>query len=142
MRNTNKKYSFKMKKLFTLLLILVSFKTMSQPLFGYTPSEIRAEHPDADWLYDKWGEPKNMLAMSYKTDGALISYLFNDDNKSMFTIITIYQQGLLQAFIEKYNSRYVIINDYTWRLYKDDSIYECYLKRADNGNYFFMWSIK
>lgn len=131
-----------MKKLFTILLILVSFKTMSQPLFGYTPSEIRLKVGDKNWLYDKWGDDKDMMTMSYADDGVLVSYLFNQYNKSMFTIITIYKQGLLQAFIEGYNNRYVIVNDYTWRLYKDDSIYECYLKRADNGNYFFMWSIK
>lgn len=129
------------KLLFVFLLFTVS-TGKAQPLFGFTPSEIRAKVPDAVWSYDKWGHDKELLSMAYSTDKVKTYYLFNADNRSLITIMYPLSQGTLQATIEIYNKRYVIVDNYNWKLYKEGVVYECTLSQTDNDDYFFMWSIK
>ena len=137
-----------MKKTIFKTLIAMLFLTMlgndavSQPLFGYTPSEVRSEFPNASWTYDKWGDNKDMLMMSYSTQTFEVSYLFNQNNKSVFTSISPTKQGTLQYLIETYNNRYVIISNTKWKLYKGGSIFVCELLQKNDGSYFFFWTLE
>ena len=129
------------KLLFVFLLFTVS-TGKAQPLFGFTPSEIRAKVPDVEWIYDKWGDNDELLSMAYSTDKVKTYYLFNGDSHSIFTIMYPLRQGTLQATIEIYNKRYVIVDNYNWKLYKEGVVYECTLSQSNSGDYYFMWSIK
>lgn len=130
-----------MKKLLILLLLLVSHQGISQPLFGYTPSEVKAEFPELNWNYKRWGEGNKKLSMGFLTEKLLVIYFFNEDNKSVYTSIAPQTQGELQSFIESYNQRYVIIDSYTWKFYNDGAVFLCKLKQTDEGRYFFLWSV-
>lgn len=130
-----------MKKLLTLLLVIMPWVSNSQSLFGYTPTEVKAKWPEMEFKYNKWGEEKNLMMMSFVKDNLSVSYFFDDHNKSIVTTIIPLTQGYLQAVIEHYNKRYVIVDSYTWRFYDDGSIYLCELKQTDEGKYYFMWTI-
>lgn len=129
----------------TLLLLLamavLPLISKSQPLFGYTPSEVKAKYPDVEWEYKKWGEGNDKLTMGFRTEDLLVIYFFNEDNRSLFTTIAPQNQGELQSFIESYNNRYVIIDSYTWKFYNDGAVFLCKLKQTDEGKYYFLWSV-
>lgn len=131
-----------LKILLALLFIATFHESKSQPLFGYTPSEIRNEFPNESWTYDKWGDNKDMLMMSFSTQTFDVAYLFNQNNKSVFTSISPTKQGTLQYFIETYNNRYVIISNTKWKLYKEGSIFVCELMQRKDGSYFFFWTLE
>lgn len=131
-----------MKKLiFILMMALLPFVSSSQPLFGYTPSEIRSKYPNANWQYKKWGNNMDMLSMSFEADDLLVIYFFNKKDRSVITTIAPLTQGELQSFIETYNQRYVIVDSYTWKFYDEGNIFLCELKTTAEGGYYFMWSV-
>jgi hypothetical protein len=132
-----------MKKLLLVLFLLLPVLSQAQkPLFTYTPSEVRQSIKDVEWIYAKWGDYKNLEAMSYAEEGMTTSYLFDKSNKCIFIVLTIHDHNLLQAFIELYNKNYIIVNDYNWKLYKAGQILLCKLNRTDEGFYYFTWSLK
>lgn len=130
-----------MKKLLTLLLVITPWLSNAQALFGYSPTEIRTKWSEMEFRYDKWGEEKNLMMMSFTKEKLNVTYFFDEDNKSIITTLVPLTQGHLQAVIEHYNKRYVIVDSYTWRFYDDGSIYLCELKQTNDGRYYFMWSI-
>lgn len=116
---------------------------MSQPLFGYTPSEIRNKWPNFTWEYEKWGEYKDKMMMSFAEDNIRVIYFFDDDNKSIYTSVCPLTQGELQGLIERYNNRYVIIDNTTWKFYNDGAVFLCRLKQTtDTKNYYFLWTLQ
>lgn len=131
-----------MKKLILLLLALLPYVSNAQSLFGYSPAEIKAKWPTEQFTYDKWGENKDLIMMSFIKDNMGIAYFFNKDNESVVTSVSPLTQGQLQTLVELYNKRYVIINTTTWRFYDSGSVYLCKLTQTDNGKYHFIWKIE
>ena len=129
-----------MKKILLLLLMLVSYKGMSQALIGYTPSQVREKLPNMDWEYYKWGENDKLLVMTFSTEELIVNYFFNDENLSLFCTIKPLKQGGLQFMVEKYNNRYVVINSNTWKFYTDGTVFICRLKTLDDGSFYFQWT--
>jgi hypothetical protein len=131
-----------MKKLLLLLAMAVlPLISNSQPLFGFTPSEVKDRYPGVDWTYKRWGDGDDKLSMGFRAEDLIVVYFFNENNKSIATTINPQTEGELQGIIERYNSRYVIIDSYTWKFYDEGSIFMCKLKQSDQGRYFFLWSL-
>lgn len=130
----------KMKRLLLLLILLTPMLSQGQSLFGFTPSEVREKRPGVDWTYGKWGEDDDMLTMSFSADGLYITYMFNSSNRSVFTIVTPLNKGSLQAMIEVYSKKYVIVDDYHWKYYDSGSLYRCALNQTNDGSYYFLWT--
>jgi hypothetical protein len=131
-----------MKTILLFLVMLLPLVSTAQPMFGYSPSEIRQQHSDVSWSYNKWGNDKDKMVMQFQTDDLQYSYFFNEDNISIYTFIAPLTQGMLQTMVELYNQRYVIVNKNEWRLYKDGSIYTAKLLMLENEQYYFMWTIE
>ena len=131
-----------MKTILLFIVMLLPLVSTAQPMFGYSPSEIREKHPDVKWVYEKWGEEKDKMVMRYQQDNLEYNYFFNENNESIFTCIGPKTQGLLQNMIEVYNNRYVIISKNEWRFYKDGLIYNAKLKLMGDNEYYFVWSIE
>jgi len=128
-----------MKKLFILLIMLVSSNAMSQALIGYTPPELKNKLSNVDWEYSRWGNHDN-LVMTWRNEDIVVNYFFNDDNITEYCTIAPLKQGGLQFLIEKYNNRYVVIDNSTWKFYSDGTIFLCKLKTLDDGRFYFVWS--
>ena len=128
-----------MKKLTLFLLMLIPTMGISQAKIGFNPSQIREEFPNVEWNYQKWGENKDKLSMAFMNDEFLVNYLFDENNVSIITAIAPFKQGTLQAMIELYNSKYVIINKNTWRFYDNGVVFICRLKAFDDGSFYFKW---
>ena len=131
-----------MKKLILFLLLLIPGLSKSQPLFGYNPSQVREEHLDANWHYDKYGDAKDLLVMYYDTESIRTMYFFDYRNVSTGTVILPKNKGILQWFIETYNNRYVIIDNTHWKFYNDGSVFRCSLEQTNDGRYYFDWVIE
>lgn len=132
-----------MKKLLIILLVILPWLSKAQSLFGFSPSEIREKRPGVEWTYNKWGDNKELLTMSFRADQLHVTYFFDASNKSVFTIVIPLTKGSLQAMIEVYNKRYIIIDNYNWKYYDTGSIYHCLLKQDEtDGSYFFIWYIE
>ena len=130
-----------MKKLTLFLLMLIPMKGISQAKIGYNPSELRAEFPSANWTYSKWGEYGNQnMVMSWSSENILTNYFFNEDNITIICTIVPLNQSTLQAVVEIYNKRYVIIDSNTWRFYSDGTIFLCRLKTLEDGTFYFAWT--
>ncbi len=128
-----------MKKTLLFLLLLIPTLGISQAKIGYNPSQIRAEFPDVEWIYNKWGQNKEKMTMAFMNDDFLINYLFDENNISVITAIAPLNQGALQTMIERYNNRYVILDKSTWRFYSDGTVFICRLKAFDDGSFYFKW---
>jgi hypothetical protein len=132
-----------MNKLIILLVLLPNLAlSQAQPFFNYNPSEIKAKRPNADWSYTKWGDNDELFAMGYKDPEAFVMYFFDEDNACVITSITPKTQGDLQAFVESYNKRYVIVSDTEWKFYSEGVVFNCQLAQTKTGIYFFMWTYK
>jgi hypothetical protein len=133
-----------MKRLFLILLIAVlPLISKSQPLFGYTPSQIRDKWPNFDWEYEKWGERKDKMIMTFAEDDIRVMYFFDENNHSVFTSICPLTIGELQGMIEQYNNRYVVVDNTTWRFYNDGAVFLCTLRQtADTKKYYFLWTVE
>jgi hypothetical protein len=130
-----------MKKLLLFLFLLSPILAMSQaqPFFDFSPSEVREQRPNATWNYDKWGSNHDWLSMGYDDGDAFVIYFFDENNRSVVTTIAPKTQGKLQAFIELYNSRYVIVDSTRWKFYSEGEVFLAKLTQTDNGKYFFLW---
>lgn len=131
-----------MKKIIILIIALSPLVSKGQSLWGFTPSEVREKRPGVEWHYNKWGQDKEMLTMAFEQDGMYITYLFNESNKSVFTIATPLTTAKLQGMIELYNKKYVIIDNYNWKYYDSGAVHRCELKQTDDGSYYFLWSVE
>jgi len=132
-----------MKKILLFLLLLLPGLSMSQPLFGYTPSQVREKWPNFDWEYLKWGERKDKMMMSFVEDDIRVIYFFDENDESVFTSVCPLTQGELQRMVEMYNNRYVIIDDTTWKFYNDGMVFLCTLEQtADTKKYYFLWKLQ
>ena len=132
-----------MKKILLFLLLLLPGLSMSQPLFGHTPSQIRDKWPNFDWEYHKWGEYKDKIMMSFVEDDIRVIYFFDENDESVFTSVCPLTQGELQRMVEMYNNRYVIIDNTTWKFYNDGMVFLCALEQtADTKKYYFLWKLQ
>jgi hypothetical protein len=132
-----------MKKiLFVLVMLLsVSLSSKSQPLFWYSPTDIRAKWPNVEWSYGKWGDKDEFMTMSFTVDDIGVVYYFNGDGKSIYTAIIPMNQGKLQLLVELYNNRYVIVNSYSWKFYDSGALFLARLLQTEKGNYYFLWTL-
>lgn len=129
--------------LFALSLTLIVSASYGQAMLGFTPSKVRERNPDVDWKYDKWGPNEDLLSMSFtSSDGTfVVAYLFSDSNISVYTSVIPLTQGSLQAIIENYNKRYVVIDERHWKFYSPDGIFKCSLEQTEHREFYFLWSL-
>lgn len=129
--------------LLALSLVLAVNVCFGQAMLGFTPSKVREKNPDKDWKYGKWGANNDLMSMSFTSSDEtfVVSYLFGDNNLSVYTSVIPLTQGSLQAIIENYNKRYVIIDERHWKFYSPDGIFNCSLEQTDKKAFYFLWSL-
>ena len=129
-----------MKKfiIFSLLILYSYINSYSQAKIGFNMSDIRKEFPNKKWEYGKWGDEK-LNRMSFTDDDVTVIYYLDDNNLSISTAIFPLSQGLLQGMIERYNKRYVIVDDTHWKFYINGGVLKCDLMSTDDGGFYFYW---
>jgi len=135
-----------MKKLIKcIIVILICFAShigYSQPLFGYTPEDIKNKYPNVTWEYNAWGTNNELVSIFYTEKDVSVHYFFDKNKESIFTAIYVFNQNTLQALIEIYNKKYVIVDNYNWKFYNQGSLFECNLSQNKSNDYYFFWSVK
>lgn len=131
-----------MKKiLLVFILALCSTMAFSQSRLGYSESEIRNEFWETRYNlksnYDKSGN----YYISIFTETATVFYYFDTNKDCIITFIVPDNQGALNAFVETYNTRYVIVSPTEWKMYSNAGVSQIKLVYKDN-RYFFMWNVQ
>lgn len=130
-----------MKRIVSVLVFVLLFSqtSRSQALIGFNMSDVRKEYPSVNWEYGKWGESNEYQTMSFEDNSIATIYYFNEKGICFSTAIIPKSQGILQAMIERYNSRYVIVDDTHWKFYTNGGVLKSYLKMTDENVYYFYW---
>lgn len=124
-----------------LVMLLITITNYGQARIGSTIKEIKTEYQKlSDYEIKEHinKETKNpYLTVTNNTN--FVIYLFNQGKGCSETLIRPFKSGTLQAYIEKYNASYVIINNKHWKYYTKNGIMEVYLKKTDENIYYFDW---
>lgn len=131
-----------MKKLLLTMACVLLFAgaSLAQALVGFTMSEVRDKNPGVTWGYGRWGESKQFQTMSFEDDYIGVAYYFNEEYRCVGTVIVPKNQGVLQGMIERYNNRYVVVDDNNWKFYTQGGVLRCVLGTTEKGAYYFYWS--
>lgn len=131
-----------MRKTFILFALIfgLSCSAFSQAMIGYNMSEVRDNFPGVKWEYGHWDENDKLQSMTFDDESMVVIYYFNSSYVCFSTAIVPKTQGVLQAIIERYNTRYVIIDDTHWKFYTNGGVLKCSLEQTDKGLYFFKWN--
>ena len=126
--------------LLVTLFAFISTITFSQSRLNYSADEIRQEFSSSQYnlksSYDKDGN----YFISILTGNSTIYYYFNANKICKLTFIVPDNQGALNAYVETYNNRYVIISPTQWKMYTNNGVAEVKLVYNVNGGYYFMWN--
>jgi len=125
-----------MKKIFTILILLFSFNSLTQARIGYTTNEIVDEfknnkletgYPDNNWI-------------SVSLPICTAMYIFDENNVCFSTIIFPNEKTDLQYFINKYNEEYNKLNSDKWvQVNNGYNLYVDLLFDKDNQLFYFLW---
>ncbi len=121
---------------FVLLLLLFCSKGYSQARIGFTDKEIRKEFPKGKFKsgIDKDGDKYLSVELSTMT----VIYYFNSDDRCSLTAAIPDDQGSLNAMVEDYNKKYVIVSDKEWKMYNDNGIMTIELVFPEKGSAYFL----
>ena len=125
-----------MKKLFTVLLLLCSTIVFSQARLYSSYAKIYDEFQHEDIKINF--TDKGQLYLSVALQNALILYYFDEDKLCTSTAIVPLNNGTLNAYVEMYNSKYVIISPTKWRMYSNGTISYIELVNYEDKS-FFVW---
>ena len=117
---TNLNFSV-MKKLIILLLVFLPLLSYSQEHLGHTEKEIREMHSDKtfDIGYTDDGEKYIGAFMNYGT----FYYYFNKETElSYFCMQAVDKIHYLNAQVEAYNKKYIIVSDTEWKAYLEGGV--------------------
>lgn len=105
-----------MKKLIFALIVILPFLGNAQAHLGETPSGIKALHPDKTFTedYTKDGQKYISAEMYY---GTFVYYFNKETGLSDFCIQIPHNMTALNAQVEIYNKKYVIISETSWKAY-------------------------
>lgn len=105
------------KKIFYLVFLLMPIWGKAQAHLGSTLKEIRERYPDKEFDIDytnsggKYAQVKMPL-------GTFI-YYFNDENITYMCIQIPEDMPSLNAQVEIYNKKYVVVSETSWKAYLD-----------------------
>lgn len=127
-----------MKKLILTAIILLSFKAQSQSRLGFSYADILTEFKVK---YDYTTGYSEDLGKYLRFDmiTADVTYYFNQENTCYTVILIPDSEEDMHSYVEKYNSKYTIIDDVTWKVYSNGGTVTIELMYADNGGYFFLF---
>jgi len=120
--------------------ILLCNLAVAQSRLGYTSQAIKNEFAgkyEMKYGYDKDGE----YYIEIKDEpSCIVRYFFNEQFVCYMTGLIPRTQGDLNAIVEKYNSRYVIISQTQWKMYSINGIVNIEL-RLDTDLPVIMWTL-
>jgi hypothetical protein len=120
--------------IYSIVFVLISGLTFGQARVNWSEKEIRNDFPNETLEVGYTDEGKKYLIRSADL-GSTIYYL-DDENICTFCAVFPKNQGVLNAFAERYNKDYVIISDTKWKMYSNSGIMYIELKFKDNSYYF------
>jgi hypothetical protein len=127
-----------MKKLILTAIILLSFKAQSQSRLGFSYSEILTEFK-AKYEYTTGYSEDLGKYLRFDMLTADVTYYFHEDNTCYTVILIPDSEEDMHSYVEKYNSKYTIIDDANWKAYSNGSVVNIELLYAENGGYFFLF---
>ena len=118
----NYKFLFKtMRGLMFLFIVFSPILSNAQAYLGLTEKEIRNLHSDKTFEegYTDDGEKYISAFMNY---GDFFYYFDKKTKLSIFCVQVIYEIPYLNAQVEAYNKKYVIVSDTKWKAYLEGGL--------------------
>lgn len=110
-----------MKKFLILLLFSISLQNIqSQGRLGDSLNEIKEEFSKYNIRQSICNDGLN--ALSFELDSLIIIYYFDKYNICTNTLIATKSKIIAKKFMCHYDSNYIIINDYTWKVTENLSV--------------------
>lgn len=130
-----------MKKLFTIAALLLMFiATMAQSRIGYTKQQIIEENYLWEWESSVANDGSYYI-YSYSPQCYVIGHYFNKQGYSDRCIVMPTSEACKSVLVEQYNSKYVIVNNFTWKCYVGDRVIRIHLDYDSETNiYSFLFS--
>ena len=118
----------------------ISTITFSQSRINYSANEIRQEFQESQYNLKSGYDKNGNYYISIITGNSTVFYYFDPDKICKATFIVPDNQGALNAYVELYNTRYVIVSPTHWKMYNNNGVSEVNLIYPTGGGYYFMWS--
>lgn len=128
-----------MKTIILTLFLFISAIVSAQVRLGSSASDIRSECSDSEYELES-GYSNDIYYIKYKTEGAVVTHLFDEDSTAVMGFISPDDLGVLHSYVEMYNNRYVIISDKEWKMYTGSGVVNISLVLEDDGSYLFKFS--
>jgi hypothetical protein len=96
-----------MKKLLSILVLLLSLNTLAQGRLGYSYSELFTEFESNIASYEN-----NTLLLEFAFFH--VSHVFNENNVCVLSVIYVNTKEKAQYFFNKYNTEFITINGNKW----------------------------
>lgn len=125
-----------MKKLILLLLLIPIFG-ISQARLGSTKNQIYSEFAELIPSFANTSDGMEYLVVNL--DDVMALHYFNEMAVCTTSVIYPETQGALNSMVELYNSRYVIIGPFSWRMYTSSGGYADVKLVTSNQISFFIW---
>lgn len=108
----------KMKKLIFTFIVMLPLFVKAQAHLGSTLADIKAKHPDKEFIieYSDDGTKYAYASMYY---GTFIYYFDKETGLSNLCLQIPDDMTALNAQVEVYNKKYVIVSETSWKAYLD-----------------------
>jgi len=126
--------------LITLITFLFTLVSFSQVRLGSTSEEIKQEFRQDEYDLTEGYTDDDINYLNLRVDRANVFYYFNYDKICFLSMVIPDDQGVLNYFVEHYNSQYVIVSSTEWKMYSKNGIAKIKLIYDGEGGYYFMWS--
>lgn len=127
-----------MKKLILIAIVLLSFKAQSQSRLGFSYSEILTEFK-VNFEYTTGYAEDLGKYLRFDMLTADVTYYFHEDNTCYTVLLIPNSEEDMHSYVEKYNSKYTIIDDANWKVYSNGSVVNIELLYAESSGYFFLF---
>jgi hypothetical protein len=105
-----------MKKVIFAVLFILPILVSAQAHLGSTLAEIKESHPDNVFTIDYTNQGQK-YAQSEMYYGTFVYYFDNETGLSSFCIQIPKSMEALNAQVEVYNKKYVIVSETSWKAY-------------------------
>lgn len=131
-----------MKFLYTSLIVLLfSIAGLAQARLGSTQQEIKREFWEAKYKYSRDVTDDGIPFSTITTNFSVVIYYFDQDGICTLTLILPDNQAYLNAYVENYNDRYVVVSNTEWKMYSKYGVCKIKLHFGEDA-YYFSWMIE
>lgn len=130
-----------MKKLLLILFVALICTTCfgQAARIGFTYNEVKTEYSGFKQTLD-YVDGEKVLTVQGE-DVTCIYYFDKDNGICYLSLVVPHREGGVHYLIEKYNSKYVIVDNYNWKWYNSNYVIGITLDSTDDGIMFFSFYV-